>query len=83
MEPAVRAKLHSTKGGDRETELKEFAVKPTKVPSLARAVTMVTPVANMPKAPRNSVLEKLGEMARVGRTLVSMPPIYLKSGNLQ
>jgi hypothetical protein len=66
-----------------ETELKELAVNPTKVPSVARAVTMVTPVANMPKAARNSDGEKLGGSACKGRTFESMRAIYLKLGNLQ
>jgi hypothetical protein len=52
MEPADKAKLHNTKGGSKDTELKELAVKPTKAPSGARAVTMVTPVANRPNARR-------------------------------
>ena len=39
-------KLHSTSGGDRDTELNELAVSPTSCPCASRAVTMVTPVAN-------------------------------------
>ena len=41
-------------------ELKELAVRPTGWPSAVSAVTMVTPVANMPSAARNSCEEKLG-----------------------
>jgi hypothetical protein len=51
---ALWAKLHSTKGGSSDTELKELTVNPTGVPSAAVVVTMVTPVANIPKALRNS-----------------------------
>ena len=47
---AVRARLHSTMGGSMDTELKLLAVMPTGVPSAARVVTMVTPVANRPSA---------------------------------
>jgi hypothetical protein len=60
MELADLAKLHSTSGGVSETELKELAVSPTSCPDAVRAVTMVTPVANMLSAARNSALEKLG-----------------------
>jgi hypothetical protein len=63
IDPADRERLHSTKGGDSETELNELAVSPTNEPSAARAVTMVTPVANMPKACRNWSGEKLGGSA--------------------
>jgi hypothetical protein len=75
MEPAARDKLHSTKGGVSETELKELAVNPTNCPDAVRAVTMVTPVANMPKAARNSDWEKWGGKACSGRALVSMAAI--------
>src|SRR3989344_2367574 len=60
-------RLHSTSGGASDTELKELAVSPTRSPAAVRAVTMVTPVANMPSASRNSRVEKLGGRARVGR----------------
>jgi hypothetical protein len=50
MEAAARERLHNTNGGVSDTELNELAVNPTKEPSVARAVTMVTPVANMPSA---------------------------------
>ena len=62
-EAATRDKLHSTKGGVSDTELNELAVSPTKLPSAARAVTMVTPVANMPRAERKSLEEKTGAVA--------------------
>src|SRR6218665_45855 len=60
------ARLHSTSGGSSDTELKELAVSPTNLPAELRAVTMVTPVANMPRASRNSRGEKLGGGARAG-----------------
>jgi hypothetical protein len=60
MELADLDRLHSTSGGVRDTELNEFAVSPTNWPVAVRAVTIVTPVANMLSAARNSVLEKLG-----------------------
>src|SRR3546814_8573742 len=47
--------LHSTSGGLSDTELKLLAVRPTGVPSTVRAVMMVTPVAKVPSALRNSV----------------------------
>ncbi len=75
MEPALRAKLHNTSGGESETELKELAVSPTIAPCLERAVTIVTPVANIPRAERNSAEEKLGDAALGGLTDVSMPAI--------
>src|SRR6218665_3879398 len=60
------ARLHSTSGGSSDTELKELAVSPTNLPAALRAVTMVTPVANMPRASRNARGEKLGGRARTG-----------------
>src|SRR3546814_17779977 len=51
----VLARLHSTSGGLSDTELKLLAVRPTGVPSTVRAVMMVTPVAKVPSALRNSV----------------------------
>src|SRR6218665_3088592 len=60
------ARLHSTSGGSSDTELKELAVSPTNLTAALRAVTMVTPVANMPRASRNSRGEKLGGRARTG-----------------
>src|SRR6218665_1637328 len=63
MDEAARARLHSTSGGFSETELKELAVRPTSSPSARRAVTMVTPVANIDRLLRNSAAEKLGARA--------------------
>ena len=47
-----RAGLHSTSGGLSETELKRVGRQADRVPSAPRAVTMFTPVANMPSAAR-------------------------------
>jgi hypothetical protein len=47
------ARLQSTIGGSRETELKLLAVSPTSTPDWVRVVTIVTPVANAPSALRN------------------------------
>src|SRR3954452_8124160 len=47
------ARLHSTIGGSRDTELKLLAVSPTSIPSAERVETTVTPVANAPSALRN------------------------------
>src|SRR5690606_29834472 len=66
-ELAACDRLHSTRGGCNDTELKELAVSPTKSPTGERAVTIVTPVANMPSASRNSRDEKLGGRASAGR----------------
>jgi hypothetical protein len=49
-----------TRGGSSETEAKAFAVKPAGVPSAARVVTTVTPVANWAQARRKSALPKSG-----------------------
>ena len=68
----VRARLHSTSGGLSETELNELAVRPTSVPSGARAVTTVTPVAKLPSASRNSRCVKPGAKAREGGVGASM-----------
>ena len=65
MEPALRARLHSTRGGFIDTELNELAVKPISPPSGLRAVTMVTPVANIPNAARNSGEVNVGGNADV------------------
>ena len=75
MEPADLARLHNTKGGESDTELKEFAVSPTKLPVAVRAVTIVTPVANMPKAWRNSAGEKVGAWAPDGVAIGDMAAI--------
>ncbi|MCY1379058.1 hypothetical protein D9M69_667420 [compost metagenome] len=63
MEPAARPRLQSTSGGSSETELNELAVSPASSPDAVRAVTMVTPVANMPSAERKSRGEKSGGRA--------------------
>lgn len=60
MLAAWRDKLHNTNGGDNETELNEFAVKPTGRPMLSREVTMQTPVANCAKQLRKSRCENRG-----------------------
>ena len=46
---------NKTKGGSRETEEKEFAVRPWGMPDWSRVVTTVTPVAKFPKTLRNSL----------------------------
>ena len=75
IDPADLAKLLSTSGGDSDTELNEFAVSPTKVPAAVRAVTIVTPVANMPSAVRNSAGEKVGAWAPDGVAIEDMGAI--------
>lgn len=75
MEPADFARLHNTKGGVSDTELNEFAVRPTRVPAALRAVTIVTPVANIPNAWRNSAGEKLGAVARAEVSISGMTAI--------
>src|SRR4029078_4393063 len=47
-------RLHSTSGGLSDTDAKELQVTPYGFPSAAIAVTMVTPVANVPSALRKS-----------------------------
>src|SRR3954449_1650978 len=47
-------RLHNTSGGFSHTEAKELQVTPYGFPSAAIAVTMVTPVANVPNALRKS-----------------------------
>src|SRR5450830_501920 len=49
---AAEPRLHSTRGGSSETELKELAVRPRKLPSANRVVMTVTPVANCDSACR-------------------------------
>src|SRR5579863_5905603 len=44
----------STSGGSSETDAKELAVMPCTFPGARSAVTTVTPVANWPRAWRNS-----------------------------
>src|SRR2546426_491993 len=58
----LRARLHKTKGGSSDTELKLLTVRPTSRPAPSRAVTTVTPVVNAPSALRNARLS----MAAVG-----------------
>ncbi|ETY69902.1 hypothetical protein X964_02600 [Acinetobacter baumannii MDR_MMC4] len=50
----VLAILTRSKAGSKDTEAKEFAVKPSGVPSSLQVVTTVTPVINDPKASRSS-----------------------------
>ena len=50
----VERLLHSTSGGFSDTEVKEFAVIPCSLPSRPRVVMIVTPVAKVPSALRNS-----------------------------
>src|SRR5258707_11905118 len=47
-------RLHNTSGGFSETEAKELQVTPYGLPSAAIAVTIATPVANVPSALRKS-----------------------------
>src|SRR5690606_21604174 len=49
---AFRAMQKETRGGDRETVLKELTVTPIRSPACA-VVTIATPVAKLPKASRN------------------------------
>lgn len=58
MDDAVEARLQSTKGGLNETELNELTVSPTASPDAERAVTTVTPVANIANEARNADVEK-------------------------
>ena len=51
---AVLARLHSTSGGLRDTELKLLAVIPTGASSAARVVMIVTPVVKVPRAARKA-----------------------------
>ena len=65
IELAACDRLHSTSGGESDTELKELAVSPTSSPVTERAVTIVTPVANMASDARNSAPENAGVWAWV------------------
>src|SRR5205814_7372749 len=47
-------RLHNTSGGLSDTEANELQVTPYGLPPAAIAVTMVTPVANVPSALRKS-----------------------------
>ena len=57
---ARRFKLHTTSGGSSDTELNEFAVKPTNWSSGPGAQMITTPVANCAIASRNSRSVKAG-----------------------
>ena len=48
-------------GGSKETDVNEFAVKPTYFPSPLTAVTTVTPVINLP----NASLSKMGSISSI------------------
>ena len=48
------AAAHSTSGGLRDTDVKEFAVIPNGRPASSEVVTTVTPVAYWPSARRRS-----------------------------
>src|SRR5438128_6014817 len=61
---AMLDRLHSTSGGSSETELKELAVSPRKLPSSRRVVMTVTPVANWDRAWRKCAESKPGSVAR-------------------
>ncbi|MCY1447084.1 hypothetical protein D9M71_636870 [compost metagenome] len=47
------SRLQRISGGSSDTELKLLAVTPTLWPSVPQAVTMVTPLAKLPRARRN------------------------------
>src|SRR5260370_32327223 len=68
-----RARRHSTSGGFRETEVNELTVTPAGRPSLLRVVTIVTPVANCPRARRNSFSSNLAPLLLVMRGAI--PPV--------
>ena len=51
---APLAGQNSSSGGSSDTLVKLFAVSPVRVPSPARPVTTVTPVAKQPKASRSA-----------------------------
>src|SRR5687768_6673442 len=48
-------RLHSMRGGERETELNELHVRPTRAPSVPTVVTIVTPVGKVPSALRKAL----------------------------
>jgi hypothetical protein len=56
---AVFAMQTRINGGESDTEVKEFAVKPRGAPTSSSVVTTVTPVRNAPRALRNSRGSKL------------------------
>src|SRR5215217_2418200 len=68
----VLAKLHSTMGGSSDTELKLLAVRPTSLPSASSVVTMVTPVANEPRALRKPRESRFASLAAL-LVVVVMP----------
>src|ERR1700704_591238 len=78
----VLARLHRIMGGSSDTELKLLAVPPTRQPSAPTAVTMVTPVANAPRALRNSRLSN-SPFSSIGRILPAVPgrAHYLSAGD--
>ena len=47
-------RLHSTRGGESETELNELQVKPIGPPLASNVLTIATPVGNVPSALRKS-----------------------------
>src|SRR5215510_3533460 len=53
---ALRLRLHSTRGGSRETAAKELAVRPTRSASGVQVATTATPVAKRPSAWRRPAL---------------------------
>src|SRR5688572_9954385 len=68
-------RLHSTSGGDSDTELNELHVKPIGVPLGPAVVTTLTPVAKVPRALRKSrgsknsspgVLAAISQSRRIG-----------------
>jgi hypothetical protein len=68
---AACPRLHSTSGGSIDTELKELAVRPTKLPSGSRVVITVTPVANWDKAWRKWSASNSGETLGEEGTILS------------
>ena len=71
--PAARARLQSSSDGSSDTELNGLAVRPISSPLAVRAVTIVSLMANMPSATRNSPGEKLAWLARRGGREFFMP----------
>jgi len=77
----ARPRLHSTSGGFSETDVNEFTVRPMQWPRLLRAVTIVTPVANWPKARRKSRLSNARDFFTAGfdyLTEIISPPFITK-----
>jgi hypothetical protein len=50
-----RDRLTNSSGGSSDTDVNEFAVTPTGIPSSAVVVTIVTPVAKQPNIRRNAM----------------------------